>query len=160
MSFLSGDISGRNFPIRPPSSIPEQVFRTTCNSCGNCITICPTKIIHFGRSRLPQIKFDNGECLFCRACVDSCKTGALNVNLVAWQIRASIESTCCLAFKKIECRSCEDNCEAGAISFSLQIGEAGRPALNQETCTGCGACYAGCPVSAITMIKITNEDQL
>lgn len=160
MAFLSGDISGRKFPIRPPSSIPEKIFRATCNSCGNCITHCPTKIIHFGRGRLPQIKFENGECLFCDACVDSCETGALHANFATWQVRASIDSLNCLAFQQIECRSCEDNCENRSIRFTARTGSVGRPDLNTESCTGCGACYAGCPVSAITMIEISNENQL
>ena len=160
VAFLSGDISGSNLPIRPPWSITEPAFRSTCNSCGSCLKSCPTQIISLGRGRMPLLNFDKGECLFCRKCVDSCETGALNKALDPWPVKASINKSNCLSFRRIECRSCEDNCEARAISFSAQIGEAGRPALNQEICTGCGACYAGCPVSAITMIKITNEHQL
>lgn len=160
IAFLSGDLSGRNIAIRPPWSIPEQAFRSTCNSCSNCLDSCPTKIIGFGRGRMPQVNFENGECLFCGDCVDSCESGALDKNIEPWPIRASIDSSICLAFQKIECRSCEDNCENRSIQFTAQIGGAGCPDLNTESCTGCGACYAGCPVRAITMIKITKEDQL
>ena len=160
VAFLSGDISGRNLPLRPPWSITEPAFRSTCNSCGNCLKSCPTRIISLGRGRMPTVSFDKGECLFCGECVDSCETGALNKALDPWPVKASINASKCLAFRRIECRSCEDNCETRAISFSIQIGEAGRPALSQETCTGCGACYSSCPAGAIEIINITNEDQL
>ncbi|NNE63852.1 MAG: ferredoxin-type protein NapF [Gammaproteobacteria bacterium] len=159
VALLSGDISGRNLPIRPPWSAAEQAFRAACNSCGNCLKCCPTQIISLGRGRMPQVSFDKGECLFCGNCVNSCDTGALSRQNAVWNLQAFIDNSLCLAYQNIECRSCEDNCEVRAIKFAFLIGNVGRPQLNLENCTGCGACYAICPAGAIQIKTATSEVQ-
>ncbi|MCP4429878.1 MAG: ferredoxin-type protein NapF [Gammaproteobacteria bacterium] len=159
VAFLSGDVSGRNSPVRPPWSIAEFDFRSTCNSCGNCLNSCPTQIIIPGRGRMPQLSFEKGECTFCGNCVDSCETAALNRNIDTWNLKASIDESTCLAYQRVECRSCEDNCESRAIRFTARIGNVGQPVLNLESCTGCGACYSTCPSRAIKIKTVPYEVQ-
>lgn len=154
-AFLRGDFKGRSHPIRPPWSIPEHQFQTICNNCGDCVKVCPTQVITTGRGQFPQIDFSRGECIFCGECVNSCLTGALTNNNIAWAIKAEIDTSACVSFHQIECRSCEDNCETRSIRFSVTKGQVSQPQINSNSCTGCGACYATCPVNAIKMINIT-----
>lgn len=150
---LSGDISGRSRPIRPPWSLPEMAFRSTCNSCGNCLEKCPTRIIEFGRGRIPVIDFNHGECVFCGECTRSCETGALHQSLdqAPWHITAVIDNKKCLAYQNVECRSCQDPCENRAIRFLALAGNISKPDLDAEQCSGCGACFSVCPANAISI---------
>ena len=152
--FLRGDIQGRNRPIRPPWSIPEIEFRDRCNSCGDCLSACPTSIIEFGRGRLPVINFNNGECIFCEDCLDACEINALVKKkfLNPWLHSASIDDDKCLANKAVECRSCQDPCESRAIRFLAIAGNVSKPHLDTDLCNGCGACYSVCPTHAISIL--------
>lgn len=150
-TFLSGDLKGRNQPVRPPWSLPETEFRSTCNSCGKCLQSCPTQVIEFGRGQIPQINFDSGECLLCGDCLRACDNNALVESETPWEIKANVDATTCLAFKGVECRSCQDPCESRAIDWLSLVGLASRPVIDVSLCNGCGACYAICPVKAIQM---------
>mgnify|MGYP002633698642 CR=1 FL=1 len=157
--FLGGDLSGRNKVIRPPWSLTEQLFTQTCNSCGDCINQCPTHILKPGRGQLPVIDFNQGECLFCGECAKVCQPGAIDrtFNQNAWSIVASLTDDSCIAHQNVECRACYDPCEPGAIKFIAKIGGPSRPSLDPASCTGCGACLAVCPVTAISMVHLTQE---
>ena len=153
MQFLRGDYSGRNNPIRPPWALSESPFTKLCERCDDCVDKCPTHIIHKGRGDFPVIDFKSGECLFCGDCVDACKPGALKKidGQQPWSVIASINSKTCLAYNNVECRSCYDPCEAHAINITPRIGGVSIPVLNSANCTGCGACFAVCPVQAVNM---------
>lgn len=154
MQFLRGDYSGKNSPIRPPWSGPENKFIRSCDCCGECIKKCPTQIIQNGRGNYPIINFNVGECLFCDECVNACEAGALTTieDQQPWSVAAFINTENCLAFKDTECRSCYDPCEVSSITMTPRIGGVSIPLLNTSLCTGCGACFAICPTKAITMI--------
>lgn len=153
MQFLRGDYSGRNNPIRPPWALAENTFINLCETCGDCADKCPTHIIHQGRGKFPVIDFKSGECLLCGDCVDACKPGALQKTdgQQPWSVTASINSKTCLAYNNVECRSCYDPCESHAINMTPRIGGVSIPLLNANSCTGCGACFAVCPVQAVQM---------
>lgn len=159
-SFLSGNLRGRNQPVRPPWSLTELAFRSACTSCGDCLEICPAKIIELGRGRMPQINFDKGECLLCGDCLRACSTGALLEADIPWELKANIDTDSCLAFKGVECRSCQDPCETRSIRFPNSIGKVSRPLVDLSLCNGCGACYSVCPVKAIQINNpVTEESQ-
>lgn len=159
MQFLRGDFSGRNTPIRPPWAVDEFLFTSVCSACGDCIDQCPTHIIKQGRGKFPVIDFESGECLFCNDCLDACEPHALKkVNgQKPWSITASIDTDKCIAHQNVECRSCYDPCEINAINMTPRIGGVSIPLLNSTTCTGCGACFAVCPVQAVNMKQNTRE---
>jgi ferredoxin-type protein NapF len=152
LQFLRADLSGRRRSLRPPWALEEAVFVERCTACGRCVEQCPQRIIRRGRGGLPQVDFRRGECTFCAVCVVSCGDGALRrVNgEVPWLVKARIGERC-LARRCVVCRTCGENCEAGAIRFPLSAGAVARPDLDQDMCTGCGACMATCPVQAITL---------
>ncbi len=155
---LSGDIAGNTLPYRPPWAVAESVFDDTCTNCGECIEICPTKILSFGRGRLPVVDLAQNECTFCGKCEAVCKAGALdkgdagnNANK-AWDVIVNFDETC-LSVQRVMCRSCSDNCEQSAIHFRLEVGGKATPELILDDCTGCGACIAPCPVDAVHMSR-------
>ena len=155
MQFLRGDFAGKAKPLRPPWAISEAAFSQLCTRCGECISQCPNHLIRSGRGDFPVIDFNAGECLFCEACVDTCKPGALKKtpDKPVWTVRATLDSTVCLACRNIECLSCYDPCEARAVSLTARIGGVAIPMINSAACTGCGACFGVCPVHAIKMIS-------
>ena len=52
-----------------------------------------------------------------------------------------VRTYACLAHRGSPCSVCSERCrEEGAI-----VVDAGKPTVNPERCTGCGACVAACP---------------
>jgi ferredoxin-type protein NapF len=147
-------LRGKEPVIRPPWSIAEQQFIKQCTRCDQCIKACPTKIIERGRGGFPVINFNKGECDFCEQCVKSCHEHAFmpTNDTPAWNYVVSIAPTC-LAMNKVVCQSCADQCEQRAIRFKFAPGGISKPVLNSDSCNGCGACIAPCPVNAITIIN-------
>ncbi|MBL4830209.1 MAG: ferredoxin-type protein NapF [Aliivibrio sp.] len=126
-------------------------FTDDCTRCGKCLDICETNIIIKGDGGFPAIDFTKGECTFCKKCSDVCPEALFDLDVApVWLHKVTINSDC-LATKSVECRSCSELCEPMAIKFQLTIGNVAQPRLDLDKCTGCGACVAICPVSAISM---------
>ena len=154
---LSGDVAGRALPYRPPWAVAEEFFDDTCTNCGECIEVCPTKILSFGRGKLPVVDLSQNECTFCGKCADVCEANALKKDSVeagckAWDIVVSFDDSC-LSIQRVMCRTCSDNCDESAIHFRLEVGGKATPELNLEECTGCGACITPCPANAVHMSR-------
>ena len=149
-SFLRGNIFGTRNIVRPPWALSESAFTDQCTRCNDCITACPENIIEAGRGGFPVISFANGECTFCGDCHRTCEPGALHASSAdarPWDLTVTLGADC-LGEQGIVCRLCEDQCEARAIRFP-KLGGAGAPKIDRQSCTGCGACIAPCPVDAI-----------
>lgn len=161
--FLRGDVGGRRRPIRPPWSLQEALFTSTCSRCDECLKVCPEHIIKRGRGGFPEIDFSLGECLFCGDCVARCHDGALARTVKhdhhsPWPIKARI-STRCLARSGVVCITCGEQCETRAIQFTPLPGGVRIPDISESVCSGCGACYKPCPVHAIEMYVSTAHGQ-
>ncbi len=153
-NFLRGKVAEHTAQQRPPWALPEAHFTAVCTRCGDCARACPTRIIRQGDGGYPTVDFSLGECTFCGDCVHACQAKALRhpagEGSTPWRIRATIGEAC-VARKGVECRICGEQCGESAIRFPPQIGRIALPVLDCERCTGCGACVAPCPVSAIKM---------
>ena len=150
-----GFLRGRPSPpaqLRPPWALPEAAFLDACTRCNDCLKACPTHILVAGDGGYPSVDFRHGECTFCADCVSSCLPQALQKQADAppWQLRASIGEAC-LPRLGIECRSCGDFCDARAIRFTPRLGGSPIPEIDDDRCTGCGACIAPCPAIAISV---------
>ncbi len=154
--FLRGDLQGRNRSIRPPWALVEDAFIDACSRCDQCLDACPEKIIRKGRGGFPEIDFSQGECTFCAACVDRCPDKALLKGAssdMPWQLSAHVDDQC-LALQGVVCMTCKEQCDARAIAMLHRPGAVAIPHINNELCTGCGACYQPCPSHSIVL---TNE---
>lgn len=136
---------------RPPWALAENEFIDRCTRCGDCLKACPTHILVVGDGGYPTVSFAIGECTFCGDCLHACHPGALRRDIPeqpAWPYKALIEESC-LPRHGVECRVCGDYCEPRAIRFAPRLGGSPLPKLDAERCTGCGACVAPCPATAI-----------
>lgn len=156
MQFLRGEFRAGPAAMRPPWAWQESVFTDKCIRCDRCRLACPTGILVAGRGGFPQVDFAKGECTFCGECLKTCLDGAFDLAAFdqgvssAWPLRAHIGDAC-LTAQKVVCRSCGEVCEPRAIRFKPALGGVSHPGLDVGACTGCGACVAVCPASAITV---------
>jgi ferredoxin-type protein NapF len=150
--FMRGDFKSRRTPQRPPWALAEELFLAACSFCGECVPVCPTKIVVMVR-KYPEVDFKRGECTFCGACAAACQDGALlrmDSQTAPWVIKAQIADTC-LPHRGVECRICGDYCQVAAIRFSPRPGGPPVAEIDAGSCTGCGACIAPCPAMAISV---------
>ncbi len=154
LQLLRGDFRGGTWALRPPWALAEAAFVDACTRCDDCAAACPEKIIEPGRAGFPEISFSHGECTLCEDCVQACPTDALAMRdtegnkRAPWRIRAVVSDTC-ISKSGIACRVCGEHCDEDAIKFKLALGGVAEPIVDASRCTGCGACVAPCPVSAI-----------
>ena len=152
-NLLRGRAGSAALPLRPPGAIPEPLFTDNCTSCGECIDVCPQHIILKGSGAYPEVDFRLGECTFCNRCIDSCPEDVLLYSVQPpWRLELRLEDTC-LAKRQVVCQTCGDVCEAQAIRFRLQPGSVAVPQIDQDVCTGCGACIAACPANALKAVS-------
>ncbi|MDR2573962.1 MAG: 4Fe-4S dicluster domain-containing protein [Desulfovibrio sp.] len=60
---------------------------------------------------------------------------------------------CIISTDKVECTACSKICPTGAVTLVGQKGSK-RLAIDQERCTGCGACEYVCPVRPLSAIHV------
>ena len=162
MQFLRGKF-GSETAFRPPWAVAENDFMDTCDRCDRCIKSCHLKVIKRGAGGFPEMDFTNTGCDFCQACVQNCPTDALHLTKAnyhqPWNLKANFKDNC-LSERGVVCRACGDICEMRAIQFKLAIGGITLIEMNTAECNGCGECISVCPVQAIEMKQVKNNDQL
>ena len=138
-------------PVRPPGALSEAQFVDACTRCEDCLNQCPQGIITKGQGGLPEIDFSSNECTFCNLCIEVCDSGALSdTTTPPWTLELTLSDDC-LAVKQVVCQSCRDECDQLAITFVPQLGRVATPRIDQDACTGCGACVAPCPSNALSL---------
>lgn len=151
-NLLRGRAGVAKLPLRPPGAIPEALFADKCTSCGECIAVCPQDILSKGSGGYPEVDFRQGECTFCSRCIDICAEDALVHEVQPpWRLELRLADSC-LAKRQVVCQTCGDACEAEAIRFRPQHGVVAIPIIDQDVCTGCGACIAACPQDALKAV--------
>jgi ferredoxin-type protein NapF len=150
-NILTGSWRAARGEIRPPWTQEDSAFLSRCIRCDACVQACENGILQRGAGGYPAVNFLRGECSFCYACASACPEALFSPRHArAWDLRFTLGEAC-LAQRSIECRRCEDSCEPQAITFRPTLSGIYQPRLVVEACSGCGACVADCPVSAITV---------
>ncbi|MGR9117092.1 MAG: ferredoxin-type protein NapF [Gammaproteobacteria bacterium] len=154
--FLRGRFSPKHSVIRPPWAIAEAIFIDRCTRCNDCIAGCETGILFKGDGGYPEVDFAKGECTFCEACVNRCPTQALSFQRSPpWTLVARVSESC-LAHTGVVCMTCRDQCPEQAILMQPRVGQPALPCIDEQLCTGCGACFVPCPTRAVQLIQINN----
>lgn len=137
-------------PCRPPW-VPAGALAAACTGCGACIASCPERILLLDPQGRPKVDFALGACTFCGACAAACPEPVFDRRSdPPWSLIAGVGAGC-LAAAGIVCEVCRDNCPSAAIRFRPTLGRVATPLIERDACTGCGACVAPCPTTAITI---------
>ena len=145
--------------VRPPGGQDESTLIGACIHCEKCYEACPRDVIALGtfedgllNMRTPKMDFRYGYCDFCAEenggvpkCVATCPTNALKLpaNATAESTIigiAEINTSWCLAYRRMFCRSCYDACPYEAIILD----DSNCPHVLTDVCNGCGACESVC----------------
>ncbi|MBN1975515.1 MAG: 4Fe-4S binding protein [Sedimentisphaerales bacterium] len=162
-----------SFPMRPPGSVPEDVFRGRCIRCGECLKACPVSILQptgmelgFDGIWTPVVKIDSKACQpYCNNCGQACPTGAIRALSIdekraARMAQSEVDKSSCLAHCKTqECGLCVEECKAAGYNaleyirvgiqydnWGMPIEDSGflAPVVIEEKCVGCGLCQVKC----------------
>lgn len=153
-AFLTGRPLSDSLVVFPPGATAKSI--QDCSGCGHCIDVCPTNVLVL-RSGIPTINFSNGECTFCGRCAERCPERVFPPDPVhEFSHHAAIDDSC-LATNYVDCQACRDICPTTAIRFRPRLGGPFVPALDADTCSGCGACISICPTHSISIVHLARE---
>ena len=162
--------------IRPPGSLDEEKFLSSCVRCGQCMKACITNglqpvVMEQGLEGFytPKLVPEIGPCEYnCTLCGQVCPTGAIKKlppeEKKKFVIgKASLNPTYCLEYRGVSCLVCEEHCPVPDKAIKhreMKINRKGkdivmrRPFVDDALCIGCGVCENKCPVIEHKAIKV------
>ncbi len=165
--------------VRPPGSLPEQMFLEKCVKCGNCMRVCPTGFLQpalleggFEGFWTPIGVGKKGYCDYeCTLCGQACPTGAIEHLPLPRKQKVKIGTACvdrsrCLTYAYgTPCAVCEEHCPTPQKAIWLETVETTvrggqkirieRPVVDPTLCIGCSNCENVCPVLDKPAINVT-----
>jgi ferredoxin len=176
-------------PVRPPGSVPEEMFLKLCIRCGECFKACPNNVLQpigfdqgFDALWTPQVVADWAGCEpTCNNCGQVCPTGAIRAipieekRAVRIALAAVNKRTCLPYVGREDCRMCVDECTAAgynAIEFERVLSEFDTdgnpiegsgflaPVVIAHKCVGCGLCQMRCHSINVKNKKLLTESAI
>lgn len=142
--------------LRPPGSLAEDDFLSTCIRCGKCGETCPNRCIKYlgtenGIESLdtPYIVPREQACILCMKCGDVCPTGAIKsipreaepILAKVMMGKARVDRSLCLSWQGKTCGVCYRACPLADVA--IRIGRLEQPHVLKD-CVGCGLCERSC----------------
>ncbi len=178
-----------SFQMRPPGSVPEEIFRSKCIRCGECLKACPVNIlqpsgIEHGIDGMwtPEVQMNSSGCQpYCNNCGQVCPTGAIRALSIEEKRAARMgqvevdKSTCLAHCKKQECGLCVEECKAAGFnaleyirvgieydSWGMPIQDSGflAPVVIEEKCVGCGLCQIKCHSENVKEFRLLEKSAI
>lgn len=134
--------------LRPPWT--DERALASCTGCAACVSACPSRLLELVAGK-PVITFTS-ECTFCGACADACPDDLFDRERRPFRHTVSVTDRC-LPRLGVVCQSCRDACPETAIRFKPRRGGPFLPEVQEDACTGCGACISTCPAQAIELTE-------
>lgn len=167
-------IPPRRTPIVPAGAVGLRNMATHCTGCQLCVSVCPNHVLRPSRAiktfMQPESSYERGYCRSeCTKCSEVCPAGAIRpidtVEKSSIQVGHAvwIKENCIPLTVGDSCNSCEQHCPAQAITMVLS--DASNPdspkipVVNEERCTGCGACEYLCPARPFSAIYVEGHEQ-
>ena len=163
----------RDTPVVPPGALSLKNMQTRCTGCQLCVSECPNGVLRPSTDLMhlmqPVMSFERGYCRpECTRCSDVCPAGAIKpldeVEKSAVQIGHAVVITknCISALGEAECGNCARHCPTQAIEMVPSDPDddlsPAIPAVNEETCIGCGACEHLCPARPFSAIYVEGHE--
>jgi ferredoxin len=177
------------YPVRPPGSVPEDIFRRQCVRCGQCLKVCPGSVLQPAALELgidglwtPKVVAEFSGCKpFCNNCGQVCPTEAIR-ELPLEEKRAAriglaeVNKKICLPHSlRQDCGLCQEECAAAgynAIEFirvGLEYDRRGSiiagsgflaPVVLEDKCVGCGLCQERCHKTNVKEKKLLDQSAI
>ena len=167
--------------IRPPGTTDQKLL-SQCIRCGECVKVCPTKVIQpdvsaggLENTWTPALQMRQGYCDYsCNSCGQVCPTNAIPALSLEQKRqtvlgKAVIDRNRCIPWADgIECGVCEEVCPVPGKAITLSSGGGGggrranakRPHEVPDLCIGCGICESQCPVAGEAAIRVLPPDSI
>lgn len=142
-------------PVPPPGTRSVDSLLRKCVGCGECVAVCPQKVIVPSVSQygilhplVPHLDFDRSYCRWdCDDCTHVCPTGALLPLTLHEKQNTAIGLATVDPDRCVGCGRCARACPRHAIAMITPAGHDRRVAMvDHSDCIGCGACQNVCPV--------------
>ena len=157
----------RDVPLTPPGSKSVEDFYSRCTACQLCVSACPNKVLRPStepeRLMQPEMGYENGFCRpECTKCGELCPSGAIlpvsREEKTQYHIgTARVDRTLCVSLSGTHCGNCARHCPSGAIRMVKDEDGHLIPVVNEELCTGCGACEFLCPARPLSAITVNGR---
>lgn len=164
-------------PLRPPGT-DEARLRALCIRCGQCVKVCPTKVLQPQAAAnglwLPELTMRDAYCDYgCNLCGQACPTGAIPDLFIEdkrqQQIGAAlIDRGRCLAWNdNLYCIVCEEMCPVPEKAIVIiderpasdpDLPPVPLPQVRPHLCIGCGLCEHQCPVEGASAIQVFHHE--
>jgi len=120
-----------------------------CQECGDCVEVCPPKILELSDQEDTKLQ---GFCVLCQKCVNICPVEVIGISGIKEPKTRDLNITEPIFIEDcVGCETCVSECPVDAITLE-EIG--GEITIDEDACIKCGVCSQTCPWDAVFISKI------